>query len=319
VRYLVIVFTLVAPGGAWSNEAETWLRNMHQAVETLNYDGTFVFIHENVMDTMRIIHEYNESGVRERLISLTGEAREVIRDGDVVTCIWPASKVVVVESSDSGHGLSMVIPDDIDELNVHYEFAVSGSSRIAGHSCKYVTILPKDELRYGYRFCIAEESRMLLKSEMLDATGDTIEKLMFTSIEFPASIAEDQFQASISPDGFTWHTVGSMGHHATMKPDPNWHIRKMPPGFVLSINNKRPIAASSQPVQHMIISDGVASISVFISKSTDDIDEGLTPHGVINTYAKTLRDHQITVVGEVPDNTVRMIGESIFYQESESD
>jgi sigma-E factor negative regulatory protein RseB len=36
--------------------------------------------------------------------------------------------------------------------------------------------------------------------------------------------------------------------------------------------------------------------------------------GALNAFARSLGDFQITVVGEVPPDTVKMIGKSIVYQ-----
>ena len=43
------------------------------------------------------------------------------------------------------------------------------------------------------------------------------------------------------------------------------------------------------------------------------IYQGAHNRGVINAYARDLNRHQITVIGEVPKNTVKSIGESVFY------
>ncbi len=36
--------------------------------------------------------------------------------------------------------------------------------------------------------------------------------------------------------------------------------------------------------------------------------------GAVNAYGNMVERHQVTVVGEVPEITVRMIGQSIRYQ-----
>ena len=75
------------------------------------------------------------------------------------------------------------------------------------------------------------------------------------------------------------------------------------------------MSASKKPVQHMVITDGLASVSVFISELDDSqhVYKGAHNKGVINAYARDLNQHQITVVGEVPEGTVKSIGESIYY------
>jgi sigma-E factor negative regulatory protein RseB len=76
------------------------------------------------------------------------------------------------------------------------------------------------------------------------------------------------------------------------------------------------MAASERPVQHIVLSDGLASVSVFIAKPAGDKDlfEGESQQGSMHAYARRLAGHQITVVGEVPRRTVEMIGSSLRYR-----
>ena len=322
MRTFALYCLLVFPLSGWANqEAKFWLDKMSTAVESLNYEGTFVFVHDDVVETMRIIHGSYQGGVKERLISLTGEAREVIRDEELLTCIWPRSNVVVVEKSRTRYGIPTMIPEHIEGLSEHYDLLVTGKSRIAGHDCKVVAIRPKDNYRYGYRLCIAENTGMLLKSEMFDPKNRLIEQVVFTDIHFPSSIPEYSFDPSISDKGYVWHKVPSRKHVSSLHPDLAWHIGELPPGFKLSENVKRPIAASAQPVQHMIVTDGLATVSVFIAKpdAVNQVFSGTMGRGALHAHALNLNSHQITVVGEVPESTVKMIGQSIVYKKTKHD
>ena len=301
-----------------NQDAEIWLDRMAEAVESLNYEGTFVFMHDDRLETMHITHGRDHNGVKERLVSLTGEAREVIRDKDVLTCIWPQSKVVVVERSRSQHGIPANLPTNFDKLSERYELLVIGDDRIAGFDCKHIEIKPKDRYRYGYRFCIAKQSGMPLKSVMLDTTGKPIEQVMFTGFRLLNVLPKNQFEPHYVDEGYTWHTVAPKNNLSRLIPDLSWQIGAVPPGYKVSENVKRRIAASPQPVQHIVLTDGLASVSVFIAEhdSVTEFVKGTIGSGAMHTFTRDLNDHQITVVGEVPENTVRMIGESIVYSSS---
>jgi sigma-E factor negative regulatory protein RseB len=322
MRTLALYCLIVFPIATWANQnAKFWLDKMSAAAESLNYEGTFVFVHGDEVETMRIIHGSDDGGVKERIISLNGEAREIIRDEDALTCIWPRSNVVVVEKSRTRYGIPTMVPEQIEGLGKHYDLVVTGQSRIAGHDCNVVAIRPKDSYRYGYRLCIAQDTGMLLKSEMLDPMNRLIEQVVFTNIQFPSNIPEYRFHPSISGKGYVWHTAPSRKQVPTLHPDLAWHIGALPPGFKLSENVKRPIAASAQPVQHMVVTDGLATVSVFIAKSdaVNQVFNGTMGRGALHAHALTRNSHQITVVGEVPESTVEMIGQSIVYEESRHD
>ncbi|MEM7400846.1 MAG: MucB/RseB C-terminal domain-containing protein [Pseudomonadota bacterium] len=290
------------------------LAKMNQTLERGNYEGTFVFMHNGNVETMSIVHGYSENGVREKLVSLTGDRREVIRDQDVLTCIWPREKLVVIESASDSHGIPSSLPSDLDELAIHYKLTKVGQARIAGHDCTIVKIEPLDEYRYGHKLCIEKEQGMVLESKAFDAQGNTIENMMFTSFRMRDSAPENLFEPSVHLNDYTWKTA-SVELNGELQPDRAWKIQELPPGFSLRSVTRRLMSASNNPVQHMVLTDGLASVSVFISKVDDpeQMYRGAHNKGVINAYARDVNQHQITVVGEVPEDTVKMIGSSIFY------
>lgn len=322
MRGVALFAVLALPAAAWSDQdAKAWLDKMTGAMESLNYEGTFIFMHGDQVDTMHIVHERTEEGVRERLVSLTGEAREIIRDHGVLTCVWPHKDSVVVEKKSAKHVLPATIPAGIDELDEYYRFEVAGDDRIAGNACRDIAILPKDDLRYGHRLCVAEDSGMLLRSVLLSPAGTPIEKVMFTSITLRESIPDRRFEPTMIEENDVWQRVGIRTEPFELEPDPGWHIEWMPPGFEMTDNAKRVIAASPQPVQHMILTDGLASVSVFVAKPQERsaLFEGITRSGALNAFARKLKGYQITVVGEVPEETVRMVGQSIVYRAGRGD
>ena len=80
-------------------EARRLLTKMSQATRSLSYHGTFVSVRGSRVSMMRIVHRGEAGGERERLISLMGPAKEVIRRNDEVTCIFPRDRAVVVEQA----------------------------------------------------------------------------------------------------------------------------------------------------------------------------------------------------------------------------
>jgi sigma-E factor negative regulatory protein RseB len=138
--------------------------------------------------------------------------------------------------------------------------------------------------------------------------------MMFTSFRMRESAPEKLFQPSVHLNDYTWKTA-NVELEGERQPDQAWKIGQLPPGFSLQSVTSRLMSASKNPVQHMVLTDGLASVSVFISKVDDPehMYKGAHKKGVINAYARDLNQHQITVVGEVPQGTVKMIGSSITY------
>lgn len=296
---------------------QTLLSNMNGTLEMGNYQGTFVFMRNGNIETMRITHAYSSDlGVKEKLTSLTGDAREVIRDQNILTCIWPKEKLVVIEPARARHGLPSSLPENVNELALHYKLTEVGQSRIAGFNCTMVRFEPLDEFRYGHELCVNAELGILLESKVFDASNKTIESMMFVSFRLLESVPSDLFEPGVHLNDYTWR-VASVELDGQLQPDRAWKIQNLPPGFSLNNVTRRLMSASKKPVQHIVLTDGLASVSVFITKVDDPkhVYRGAHTKGIINAYARDLNQHQITIIGEVPESTVRMIGSSIFYSD----
>jgi len=177
-----------------------------------------------------------------------------------------------------------------------------------------VEINPKDLYRYGYRLWIDESSNLLLKSELVDSQGAVLEQMMFTQIEIVDEIPDAMLKPAISGESFTWH-----GDDEKIEKDGeidrSWQVANMPSGFVVSARYKQQMPNSSQPAEHVIISDGLASVSVYIEPFNAESQSfvGASRMGAVNIFGLIQQDHQVTVVGEVPMSTVEMISKSIRY------
>jgi len=315
-RYVLPVFLLVLPLTTVNAEtqaglsAQTLINNMSHAVRNLNYDGIFIYQRGGQMNTLRLIHKAEDEV--ERLVSLTGSAREVIRNKDSVTCIFPDDQAVMVEKSRPRELLSSQLPESIDQLVNNYAFSILGEDRVAGRETWIVSIKPKDAYRYGYRFWIDQQTHFLLKSELKNRTGLLLEQVMFTQLKILDSIPDEMLKPSISGAGFTWHNnskdVGELDADTG-----RWSVGWMPDGFTKNKHEMYPTADKKRPVDHMVYSDGLAMVSIFIEKmeTGSGMSAGFSKMGGINTYAKTANGYQVTAVGEVPQATVQKMANSV--------
>lgn len=315
---LVFVSSAHAQSPVPVNTGHELITKMLNHTDELNYQGTFVFLHAGRLDSMRIVHGVVDGEVKEKLISLSGEPREVVRDDETVTCVWPERKLVTVDPSSSHHGIPTIVPKELESLTQNYMVISGLTSRIANHDCKMLAIKPVDQFRYGYELCIEPETGMLLWSKMIHPRGHLLEEVMFTNVQYLESVEDITFDPENDIDNFTWRrSVRPEVESQQDEVQKNWRVSKLPPGFSVSKISQRLMTTSDEPVHHMVVSDGVASVSVFIIKprKLSRMFEGLSRRGSINAFSRGFDDHQITVLGEVPNATVQMIGASIEYNE----
>jgi sigma-E factor negative regulatory protein RseB len=311
---LCSVFANAVLAGQGSDDAQKSLDRMAKAAQTLNYDGTFVYRNGATMQSMRIIHRFGEEGERERLVALSGAAREVIRDRERVTCILPDRQSVVVAKSRQRQFPHSKLFQSGSGFARYYTLRVAGGERIAGRHTQLVTVEPHDRFRYGYRLWMDQDSGLLLKSELVDEHAEIVEQLVYTNIALPESIPDELLEPEISGAGYTWYgdekdDSASPGSTA----EPGWLPTWLPNGFELLDQARDPILSSRDPVEHLLFSDGLASLSIFIERldTTSEPLDGLDNMGAMNAFGSMVDDLQITVVGEVPAATVERVAASV--------
>ncbi len=308
-----VLLLLAATGHAVAQgQAREWLGDMSRALQTLNYDGTFVYLHDGKLEAMRIIHQLGSTGEKERLISLTGSAREVLRDAESVTCIMPDSKSVMVGQSRPRNLLPMV-PQDLDSLLRYYHFETLGEDRMVGLQARTVAITPRDEYRYGYHFWIDKSSKLPLKSDLTGADGAPIEQIMFTRLDIGSSISDDALQPSLTGKDYAWYHQSSPEAPPPQTGESRWFVGRVPDGFSMTHYQRKRMQPEGQDTEHMVFSDGLATVSVYVESLSSDGDAftGLSGMGAMNAFGAIVDGHQVTVVGEVPALTVEMMARSV--------
>lgn len=313
MKRLFPLAALLLFAAAAAAEDVNWLQRASTAVRTTDYRGTLVYLRDGKMDTLRIVHRYRNGRERERLVSLTGAPREIIRDGGVVTCVLPADRVVLV-AHHARRNLLANVANIAERVDDNYEVRDLGARRLADRKCRAILIEPKDKFRYGYRLLIDERTHLPLKLDLL-YQGEVLEQLMFTEVEFPAHIPDSALEPTFDLDGFRWvrhQPITDVKNALTAA----WQAGKLPPGFRLAETGVRRVGEDTLARQ-LLFTDGIATVSAFIAASGGRrAFTGATTMGAVNAYGRKVDGHQITVVGEVPSVTVRLIAEHIQRSET---
>ncbi len=296
-----------------SQDGRQWLERMSKAAQSLNYTGIFVYQNEGKLEAMQIVHAMDENGERERLMSLTGPRREVLRDRQEVTCILGDRQAVQVNKSRPRTPFPFSLPTELMQLERYYQFQVKGEDRVAGRTCRIVAVKPRDSLRYGRRLCVHEHSHLVLRSELTDPNGRVIEQVMFTSVNFPARINAADLLPDLSGADYTWQREPEQQpQRAGKKGVSRWKVLQVPEGFMLTDHGWHQLSANEPGVEHWVYSDGLASVSVYVEAAQgQDNYNGVSHRGALNAYGTMVDDYYVTVVGEVPRRTVEMIGKSV--------
>lgn len=311
-RFVILPVLMLASFGLQAESLDHWLDKMMQGMDARNYQGTLVIRQKDKMEALKVVHGSNAEGKWETLEFLSGEPRNVIRKDGKVTTIFPERKLVTI-SQDMVHSpLHPQLPKNRELLKQYYNINLLGKGRIAGKDTQVLEMMPKDQYRYGFKFWLENETGLLLKCDMLDENQNIIEQLMFSELNFL-----DQLPATRIPEYADFQLI-DLDHGREVQTESNWYARALPDGFMLTQNSIKPSFHGEGVVHHLVYSDGMASVSVFIEKQVQDQTSlmGVSNMGALNAYGQSINDFHVTVIGEVPISTVKLIGESVAQTEN---
>ncbi len=293
-----------------SPDAMAWLKKMAAASRQLNYSGTFSYTHGRQLESSQIVHLVDGGGEHERLQTLDGPAREFIRNNDNVTCYLPDSKTVVIEKRTS-RKFPALFPEQLTGITDNYVVTKGEQARVAGFDCQTISLEPKDNLRYGHKYCAELATGLALRSRTFNEKGEMVDMFVFNSLTLGSGVSKDMLKSKYAAESRTWNTDRTPLEHREAAADGRWDAKSALAGFRKLTEMKRSIPGRSAPVSHIVYSDGIAAVSVFLEPMPKSPPPaGATYQGAVNMYVKSSADQMVTAVGEAPANTVKQIAES---------
>lgn len=301
-----LLFAAVACNADATLDGMAWLARMAAAARQLNYAGTFVYRHADRTETSRVRHLADELGEMEKIESLDGPVREIIRDRDEVWCYMPELKAIKVDRAQAKRFFPALIADPVKAFEDGYAVKVKGKDRVAGRDCQQIYLEPRDQFRYGYRLCADIESGLMLRANMIREQDEVIEQFGFTEIRVGQLIIRDSLKSNFSNE--KW-----LRQSPPVADSSGWIVKTLPPGFKKIVELKRTLANRPDPVTQLLYSDGLTSVSVFIEPRKGEPKATARPsqQGAASFYSRQIPEYNVVVVGEVPPIAVVQIANSV--------
>jgi sigma-E factor negative regulatory protein RseB len=286
-----------------------WLQKMASAVQTTNYEGTVIRIQNGSSEALKVVHMVVDGVVREKVIIQEGNGMEIIRNGNEVHCILPDRKSVLVEEWDDQSTLFSTLPSSDIRFGSEYDVSIVRQERVAGRSAIMLAIRPHDDFRYGHRIWLDHETGFPLQTKLMDSNGVAIEQVKFADINLSQEIHVNQLEPSTDTENFRWFSQSKTSSKTDTESD--WISSDLPPGFRVTSTHVEQVRGDEEPIIHMMISDGLANVSVFIEPRGSDETIRNARAGAANSYSVLQGDYRVTVVGEVPPATAEHIARSM--------
>ena len=287
--------------------AQQLLVKMNHAMEVLNYQGTVAFLKNGKLEPMKYVHAANKGAQQERLSSLNSPLREIIRDAGRVSCFFKETKQSIVDQRPFERSFLVNVPKNLEEMGDIYQFELVGEENVASLPSYVVAIQPKDNARYPRKIWIEKQQFLPLKVVVYDTSGVPMEEVVFTEIEVKDSLpfVDKKFSDAARLAQHIHQLQPQSSEQAT------FIVPELPKGFREVFFTRKPMRNSEQPVDHLLLSDGFTSVSIYMENKNAAMESGLQSIGAVNSFSRTINNYQLTVMGEVPAETVKTIAEGI--------
>jgi sigma-E factor negative regulatory protein RseB len=300
---------LVLPAFGQDPTPNDWLDRMAAVVDSTDFEGTVIRKRGGESQALRVIRKIVDGVVHEKLVSQEGNGLEIIRNGNEVYCILPDKRSVLVESWGEDVTLFSTLPSSDLRFGSEYDLSLVREERVAGRRAVLLAVRPHDAYRYGHRIWLDRETAFPLRTELVGGDGALLEQLKFADIRLNSPIEADSLEPSVDLQDFTWYPEPARAETTTI--ESNWFSEDLPPGFRQVMAASERLPGTESEVIHLMYSDGLASVSVFIAEQGD---EQARPRGVLNgssnSHSVVSDGYLITAIGEVPLSTARRIAVS---------
>ncbi len=310
-RVLVTAGALLLSATAFAQSAPAeLLGRMSAAVKSTSYEGTVIRIRNGKAESLKVVHTIVDGVVHEKVVAQEGNGLEIIRRGNEVHCVLPDKRSVLVEEWDDQSTLFSTLPSSEVRFGSEYDVLIKSKGRVAGREAIELAIKPHDVYRYGHRLWLDAETNFPLKTQLIDENGESIELVKFADITMSQNIDASAVASSYSLEHFNW--LQQPSGHSGRSVETDWISDDLPQGFRAVMTHEESLESTTEPVTHIVFSDGLASVSIFIVPESGKGAAKPAKFGGSNSFSVVRDGFEITAIGEVPAATVEQFATTMY-------
>ena len=320
-RYIgLLTFASLVSLGAAAQQPQTaadWIEKASRAGERHSFVADVVYEQGSHIEALRLWRDAGEGGrLRERLMTLSGPQREILRTAGSTIYLMPSASEPLAQRY-SGRSIDLPGPDEVDRLDERYRLELEGEGRIADRPVQRIRLIPRDAFRYGYALWVERRTGLVLRADVIDQGATPVERFLIVDLELRDRLTPETLDPVLAEDGASFDRVTDRAvvDDEQAPVQAAWSVTDLPEGFTLQTDRAQTLSRREKPVRHMVFSDGMATVSVYIEqRDASDRLEGPMSMGGVNIHARTQDDVQTLVVGQVPAATVHRIATSLVRQ-----
>lgn len=307
-RALVLLALALGSQHAIAADTPPIVQRMLNAASTLTYRGHVVQIEGDQALSLYLLHRAGTDGGEDRVRSLQGTYWEMRRQGKncrvAMTDTRPVHDEALVAAA-----FPSLLPLRLQHLAEFYDFAPVGTGRLADRRVEFTLARPRDEFRFAYLLATDATTGLLLKAGLIDSRGRVLRQVFFVELDLVPALADAEWVQDVSngPAQLQWteYTLGASLPASALP----WPLGPLPAGFTVSEYIRRRVPGSGQDVEQLTISDGLATVSVFIDSAAPG-EQALLGAGRVQAmpvYGAQLAGRHVTVLGAAPMTTLQQV------------
>ncbi len=274
-----------------------------------NYMGTVVYQRGGQMESFRLTHVFDNGVERERVLMLDGQQKEMIREGDRTETFFPDARTVRIQAV-SERAFPAITQAHVQTLLSFYTASDLGIDRVAGHLARGVSFVPRDSMRFAQQWWAELRTGLPVRARVINERGEIVEQVSFTDLHLDGRISRTHLRSVHAAKAADWR-VEAIPAPGTLTIETGWIARELPPGFSKVREGVRTLQAQGQRVPHLLFSDGIATISVFVEPGGPGEPVGHTQQGSVNVYRRHVNESVVTALGQTPPQALKAIVDSI--------
>lgn len=298
-----------APG----NDPIAWLQRAADSARTTTFAGTVVHMAGERTTTSRITHIFLAGAEHEKIESLDGPRREILRHNEDIQCFYPDAKTVRLDRRVTARFFPAVLSGPVAAITENYTVKLGDVERVLMTECRWIHLDPRDAMRYAQRLCADLGTGLVLRAKTLGKRQQVIEQFAFTDLRLGPQVSRGEVKSTFYGQSKDWRT-DSQPRDEVKEVDTGWTVTAPPPGFRKVKEMARRMPGRDKPVSQLVYTDGIASFSVFVeplAAGNRPPETTTSEEGDLSVFVGPVGESQVTVLGEVPPAAAQQVGRSV--------
>ncbi|WP_108649411.1 MucB/RseB C-terminal domain-containing protein [Dongshaea marina] len=314
-KYLIpLVGCLIAfsfQAAAQTLSPQQWLTRMQQSSHDLNYQFSYVALHQGRSEPIRLSHVSSKGKDMFAMEYLNGPVRQYIRRDNKVSFFEPDHQPYTLNHTKMPGLLPALFNMPLPEVFDSYHALLAGQSRVVGRQAQIVRLAPESADKYSYVLWLDQDNGLLLRVDVLTPQGQLVGQYLGVTLDVmqkPTKALLALFNLKLPK------TLEASDVYQAPQRKLDWSIGWLPQGFKVISRDRHLLVGVNQPVDYMMAYDGLVLVSIYVAPVTATTAEQkqLVRLGSTNLFTFVNSERmKVTVVGQIPAQSALHIAESV--------